>query len=215
MSTQAPGSGLKSDVAACLKGANGGYRDSANAPSSWIGNCCTLALQHWGNDSMDRIVTIAVTALSLGIFCPDAVFAQTAKDLAGTWLPVSATLIRQDGSKIDPFSQNLKGILNFDNSGRFAFILTRPDLPKFASNNRNTGTAEENRAIVQGSLAYFGTYSLAEKTIKMHVEGGTWPGWTGTDIERIIFSFSGDELKWTDPTPSVGGKAENVWRRAN
>jgi Lipocalin-like domain len=164
---------------------------------------------------MNRTVTIAVTTLSLSIVFPRAGSAQTAKDLVGTWLPVSAVVIRQDGSKTDTFGRDLKGILNFDNSGRFAFILTRSDLPKFASNNRNTGTAEENRSIVQGSLAYFGTYSLADKIIKMHVDGGTWPGWTGTDIERLIFSFSSDELKWTDPTPSIGGKVENVWRRAN
>ena len=164
---------------------------------------------------MRRTVTIAVMALCLSTFFPSEVFAQTAKDLVGTWLPVSTVLTRQDGSQIEPFGPNLKGILTFDNTGRFAFILARPDLPKFASNNRNTGTAEENRAIVQGSLAYFGTYSLLEKVIKMHVDGGTWPGWTGTDIERHIFAFSGDELKWTDPTPSTGGKAENVWRRAN
>jgi len=62
--------------------------------------------------------------------------------------------------------------LIFDNYRRFSFILTRPDLPKFASNNRGTGTAEENKAIVQGSLAYFGTYSLVGKFIKMHVDGG-------------------------------------------
>lgn len=164
---------------------------------------------------MHRAATIAVMALCLGMLRPGELFAQTAKDLVGTWLPVSTVRIGQDGSRVEPFGQNLKGILIFDNTGRFAFILTRPDLPKFASNNRTTGTADENRAIVQGSLAYFGTYSLAEKVIKMHVDGGTWPGWTGTDIERLISVFSGDELKWTDPTPSTGGKAENAWRRAN
>jgi hypothetical protein len=163
---------------------------------------------------MDRIITIAAMALILDLVVPGAAAAQTAKDIVGTWLPVSALVTRQDGTRVDPFGQNLKGILIFDNNGRFSFILTRPDLPKFASNNRNTGTTEENRAIVQGSLAYFGTYSLVEKLIKMHVDGGTWPSWTGTDIERLIFSYSGDELRWIDPTPSIGGKVENVWRRA-
>ena len=163
---------------------------------------------------MDRIITIAAMTLILDLVVPGAAAAQTAKDIVGTWLPVSALVTRQDGTRVDPFGQNLKGILIFDNNGRFSFILTRPDLPKFASNNRNTGTTEENRAIVQGSLAYFGTYSLVEKLIKMHVDGGTWPSWTGTDIERLIFSYSGDELRWIDPTPSIGGKVENVWRRA-
>ena len=60
----------------------------------------------------------------------------------------------------------------YDADGRFCVIITRSDLPKFASNNRETGTAEENKAIVQGSLAYFGAYSVSEpdKTITSHVE---------------------------------------------
>ena len=48
----------------------------------------------------------------------------------------------------------------------------------------------------------------------MRVDGGTWPGWYGNDLERRIISFSGNELKWTDPTPWIGGTIENVWRRA-
>jgi hypothetical protein len=41
--------------------------------------------------------------------------------------------------------------------------LNRADLPKFAANNRNVGTPEENKAIVQGSFAYFGTYTVTNK----------------------------------------------------
>jgi hypothetical protein len=47
----------------------------------------------------------------------------------------------------------------------------------------------------------------------MHVGGGTWPGWTGTELERLIIFFSGDEMKWTDPSPSIGGRVENAWAR--
>jgi hypothetical protein len=45
--------------------------------------------------------------------------------------------------------------------------------PKFASNNRATGTPEENKAVVQGLIAFFGTYSVneADRTFTMHVEG--------------------------------------------
>jgi hypothetical protein len=163
---------------------------------------------------MKRIVSLATVVLGLGLVFPKAAVGQTAKDLVGTWLPVSAVVTRQDGSKFDAFGQNVRGILIFDSDGRFSLILTRADLPKFASNNRGTGTAEENKTIVQGSLAFYGTYSLIEKVIRMHVDGGTWPSWTGTDIERLIFSFSSDELKWADSTPSIGGRVENVWRRA-
>jgi hypothetical protein len=58
---------------------------------------------------------------------------------------------------------NPLGQLMYDANGRF----TRSDLPKLASNNREAGTTEENKAIVQESLAYFGTYTVSEpdKTI--------------------------------------------------
>ena len=54
------------------------------------------------------------------------------------------------------------GVAIFEANGRFSLSLVRSDLPKIASNNRDTGTPDENKAIVQGSIAYFGTYSVSE-----------------------------------------------------
>jgi len=163
---------------------------------------------------MRRTISVSAIIAGIGFVCADSAIAQSAADLVGTWLPVSAVNTRPDGTTIETFGPNPKGILIFQSDGHFAFVLNRSDLPKFASNNRNTGTAEENKTIVQGSFAYFGTYTLTNNTVVMHVDGGTWPSWHGTDLERRIVSFSGSELKWTDPTPSVGGKIENVWKRA-
>jgi hypothetical protein len=50
----------------------------------------------------------------------------------------------------------------FDASGRFSFLILRANIPKFAANNVNQGTAEENKAVVQGMIAYFGTWSVDE-----------------------------------------------------
>jgi hypothetical protein len=49
--------------------------------------------------------------------------------------------------------------LKLSNSDTFVSspLITRSDVPKFASDSRNTGTSEENKAAVQGSIAYFGT----------------------------------------------------------
>ena len=41
-------------------------------------------------------------------------------------------------------------------------ILQRATLPRFASDNRMSGTAEENKAVVQGSIAYFRNYAIDE-----------------------------------------------------
>ena len=163
---------------------------------------------------MRRSINVLAILASMSTASPNPASAQSAADLVGTWFPVSAINTRSDGTVIETFGPNPKGILIFQGDGTFAFILNRADLPKFASNNRNTGTAEENKTIVQGSFAYYGTYTLTNNTVVMRVDGGTWPGWYGNDLERRIISFSGNELKWTDPTPSIGGKIENVWKRA-
>ena len=105
----------------------------------------------------------------------------------------------------------------YDAHGRFSVIITHSDLPKFASNNRQAGTAEENKAIVQGSLASFGTYSVNEtdKTYTQHVESCIFPNWNGTD-RKYSFDISGDELNITVvSSPSTGmGTAHLVWKRA-
>jgi hypothetical protein len=100
----------------------------------------------------------------------------------------------------------------FESNGHYTSVTLTSDLPKFASGNRNTGTPEENKAVVQGSLAHYGTYSVADKVITLKVEGSTWPAWTGTDQKRMIISFTGDEIKWSLPA-SIGGTAEVGWKR--
>ena len=78
-----------------------------------------------------------------------------------------------------------------------------------------TGLANPNEFSLTASFTGgVGTYTVTNDMVVMHVDGGTWPGWYGSDLERRIISFSGSELKWIDPTPSVGGKIENVWKRA-
>jgi hypothetical protein len=98
--------------------------------------------------------------------------------------------------------------------GRYAQIATRSDLPKFGSNNRAAGTADENKAVVQGSIAYFGTYTVneADKSFTVQVEGSTFPNWPETAQNRP-FSISGDDLTFTTAVASIGGSNEVKWKR--
>jgi Lipocalin-like domain len=162
---------------------------------------------------MNRIITFTAAALSIGIACPGSAPAQSAKDLVGTWTNVSNVNIRQDGTRVEVFGRNGKGLAIFDSNGRFAIINVNPDTPKFASNNRAQGTPAENKAAMEGGIALFGTYAVgADKAITMKVEGSTYPNWTGTEQKRAVASFTGDELKWTLPA-SIGGTAEVTWKR--
>ena len=60
-----------------------------------------------------------------------------------------------NGNKTEPYGPGAKGSVVLTN-GRVLLVITRADVPKFASNNRTTGTPEENKAAVAGSIAYFG-----------------------------------------------------------
>lgn len=156
--------------------------------------------------------TLTVVAC-LGITIPSAL-AQTANDLVGTRSLQSDVSVTADGRKLLPFGPNPKGIAIFDSSGHFAIVTSLPDLPKFASGNRMQGTTKENEAIVRGSIAFFGTYSLTNGVIVQHIEGGTWPSWVGTDQKRTITSFTKDEQTWTT-VPTFGGMSELHWSRVN
>jgi hypothetical protein len=155
----------------------------------------------------------AITAVCLGVAAPAVAVAQTAKDLVGTWTLVSTDTVRPDGSRVPTFGDNPKGMIIFTTDGRFIYLYSRGDLPKFASNNRNTGTAEENKAVVQGSIATFGTYSVAGSDLMIKVEHSTFPNWISADQKRTI-AINGDQLKWTNATGSGGGIVDLILKRA-
>src|SRR6266705_3668379 len=101
--------------------------------------------------------TLGVLLLGVALAAGDAL-AQTAQDLVGTWTLVSA-INEHGGNKTDIYGPHPKGILTVDANGRYVLVIARADLPKVASNNRTTATPEENKAIVEGSIAHFGTVS--------------------------------------------------------
>jgi len=94
-------------------------------------------------------------------------------------------------------------------------MITRADLPKFAS-NRNAGTPEENKAVVQGSIFYFGRSSVNEagKTITTHIEVCSFPNWVGIE-RKSTYTINGDELDTTASGSTVGeGTVRAVYKRA-
>jgi Lipocalin-like domain len=142
---------------------------------------------------------------------------QVSKDrLVGTWTYESVVVERTDGTRVAPFGPDPKGFITLSADGRYSLQLIRPDIPKIASKDRLSGTAEENRAVAQGVVSQFGTYSVneAEGTLTLHVETSSFPNENGTNHERIITSISADKLQWTNPTPTIPGIAYSALRRA-
>ena len=140
--------------------------------------------------------------------------AQTLKQqLVGTWTFVSSTTKLPNGSPA--WGTTPKGLLIFTENGHFSSQIVRSDLPKFASKNRAQGTPEENKAVVQGSIGTFGTYTVYEtkKTYTLKFEGSSFPNRVGAEQTRP-FTIAGDELKVTNPSTSVGGTSDIIYKRA-
>ena len=135
----------------------------------------------------------------------------------GNWILV-ALYNETDGKKTEPFGPLPRGAMLLTPDGRFSMMIMRASLPIFASGIRTKGTAEENQAVVHGSVAAFGTYTVVgdkEQTLNLHIEGSTFPNWDGQDQKRPM-TVIGDELKVTNPSPSIGGGGTNyqIWKRA-
>ena len=169
---------------------------------------------------MDRrtILTIGAAA-GLGLL-PRAAMAQSKtlkEQIVGAWTLMSWGQTRADGTKNYRFGNNPKGVNMFSPTGRFSIVIVQPDLPKISSNDPMKPTAEEAEAIVRGSIAYYGTYSVDEatKTINMQLDGTTLTNQLGIPQKRNIDSISADEMHYSNPTAVGGaGKIEVAWKRA-
>jgi ketosteroid isomerase-like protein len=139
----------------------------------------------------------------------------TGAQLVGTWTLVSETAHQGDRTT-QPLGPNPLGSIMFDRGGRFMLLIARPELPKFAAGKRDAGTPEENKAVLAGLLAFFGTYSVSEadQALILRPEAGTFPNWNGADQKRF-FTLPGDQMIWINRTPAILAEVvEVVWRRA-
>ena len=159
---------------------------------------------------------------ALAFFSDHAVAQQKTlkQHLIGSWTFVRTKATQADGRKILPFGANPKGVNIFTEDGHFVQIQIADGIPKFTSNSRVTGTSAENKAVLQGSLALFGTYTVdeakrAKRMIVYKVESSTFPNWIGLVQERPVDSITADELIHSNAGGSIAGaKMVNVWKRA-
>jgi hypothetical protein len=165
----------------------------------------------------DILSLTVLAALGLALLPTGAVGQQKSlkEQIVGSWTYASADTVRPDGTRVATWGLNFSGLVIFGSDGHFVSLIGR-DMPKFASNSRATGTADENKAAVNGNIALFGRYTIneADKTLTYNIERSSFPNWTGTEQKRP-FTLVGDELKYTVPAASAGdGRAEVVLRRA-
>jgi hypothetical protein len=148
----------------------------------------------------------AVGAASLGGYAS----AQTSlkAQLVGSWTFVSGGSTDQSGRPV--WGEGAKGLLIFLENGRYSSQLMRADLPKFGSGSRLQGSPEENKAVVQGSVSSFGTYTVHEdkKAFTIKWEAHTFPNLTGQSQTRS-FAITGEELRIQNPGPLPAAHLRN------
>jgi hypothetical protein len=165
-----------------------------------------------------KLMQIVAAALALALVLGDAAAQGTSlrDQLVGTWTFVIAEITAADGTKSHPFGETPKGILIFTSDGHFAQIHVASDVPRIASNNRLTGTADEYAAIMRRSLSVFGTYTVdeAKKTVTYTIVSSTFPNWQGQSQTRTIDKLTADEFVNTNPDVAGGrGSAFNLYKR--
>jgi len=164
--------------------------------------------------------------------------------LAGTWKLVSIGTVRPDGNVywLRDFGAAPKSRAIFDSDarvagrslGRYIISVMRSDLPAFAANDRMQGTADENKAVAQGTLTYFGTYTFDEaRSMQLRIDGSSFPNWTGTEQMTPVILIGKEEChggweKDQEPprpcqetlrltilsVPTGGLPIEMIWKRA-
>ena len=160
------------------------------------------------------LLSVGTLSLASDVWAQDKGDTLTQK-IQGSWTLVSI-YNEEDGKKTEVFGPNPRGSMILTADGRFLMILMNASLPKFASHIRTQGTTEENKAVVRGSIAYFGSYKVAdekEHMVILRIEGSTFPNWDGQEQKRFM-TVIGDEMQYTNPTPAVGdGTNYIVWKR--
>ena len=127
--------------------------------------------------------------------------------LVGTWTLVSCT---GANGGMPPFCMDPNGRLIIDASGRYIQVIAARGRPKSTTDgNRAEITPERYKAVAQGVVANFGTWSFneADQTLTAHVEAALFPNGEGSDAKTSV-SLAGDELKLVGTNGNM-----NVWRR--
>jgi Lipocalin-like domain len=141
--------------------------------------------------------------------------AEPPNKVLGTWRMVSAQL-DPDGRNVPAYGPAPSSLLVFTADMHVIEVLTDSTIPKFASNARGHGTAEENQAAMAGSIGWFGAYTVDEngELSGDRVEGSTFPNWVGDvrtrkDIQVVV---DGDRMAETFVRPE-GTKIVIIRRR--
>ena len=156
---------------------------------------------------------LAAGAILTGLLSgPGIALGQSLKNqIVGGWRTVSI-YNEEGGVKRNLYGDKPVGLTVFDRSGYVIQYLSKPDVPKFAANNRLKGTDQEYRTVMQSIITGFGTYTVDGDTVSIKWVASSYPNRAGT-TEKRTYKIVGDEMTAVNPTASSGGTSYQKWVR--
>ena len=138
-------------------------------------------------------------------------------NVVGSWSLISGYMDNH-GKRIDILGPHPSGMVVFTEDMHFIVIVHNPDIPKFASGDRATGTPEEYKTAVMSSLGVYGTYTVDENGdfLEQHVIGSTFPNMNGSSRGRAELTEKVDGGKLMENLKIADGISINiVWQRTS
>jgi Lipocalin-like domain len=164
---------------------------------------------------MLRLKLTALAFVAIHLIAAGPAEAQPLNKVLGTWRMVSAQ-IDPDGSNLPAYGPAPNSLLVFTADMHVVEVMTDSTVPKFASNARGHGTAEENQAAMAGSIGWFGSYTVDAngELSGDHVEASTFPNWTGDVRTRkeLQLAVDGDRMLESFQRPE-GTRIVITWQR--
>lgn len=158
-----------------------------------------------------RAVLMAAAALPIAAQAS----AQSLNRVAGTWRIIAAT-VEVNGKTSLPYGPHPEGKLVFTSDLHFVEFIRDPRIPRFRSNERGGGTDEENRAVMAGTLALYGRYTVDAdgKFSGNTVEGSSFPNWIGDvrTTKELRMEVEGNRMTEHFQRPG-GAKVTIIWER--
>ena len=166
-----------------------------------------------------NIVLLGLLVSTLLGLSAEAQQSATVPSLVGTWKLVSCDSHFEDGKVAPSLGIDPIGQLMYDANGRMSVHLMRRDRAAFASSDLRGATPQEAKAAFDAHQSYYGSYTLdlVAGVVSHHIEGGSFPNWTGTTQKRF-FKLEGKKLSLSTPPISIEGKQVRVfliWERMN
>lgn len=158
---------------------------------------------------------ILVATAAIVIFAAAPVTAQTMNKVAGTWKMIDAT-VESNGTVSYPYGPEPQGKLVFTCGLHFVEFLHDPRIPRFKSNERGEGTNEENRLVMESTLALYGRYTVdTDGNFSGNtVEGSSFPNWIGDvrTTNELTMVVEGNRMIESFQRPS-GARVKIIWER--